>query len=85
MDDFEVKYANKKDSQHLLNSIEANHLVKEDWTGKKYTGIDLDWNYEKGEVKFSMKGFVKKALKEYQYPPPPKTVNGQTPYISPIY
>ena len=73
MGDFRVKYVNKEDAQHLLNSIESNYPVKAYWTRKKYIGIDLDWNDEKGEVKLSMKGYVAKALKEYQHPPPPKT------------
>ena len=54
---------NKEDAQHLLNSIEENYLVKVDQVGKKYIEIDLDWNYEKGEVKLSMKLYVEKALK----------------------
>ena len=52
---------------------------------KKYIGIDLDRNYEKGEVKLSMKGYVEKALKDYQHKPPPKPVNWPTPYTAPIY
>ena len=34
--------------------------------GGKYIGIELDWNYEKGEVKLSMKGYAEKYLKEFQ-------------------
>ena len=51
----------------------------------KYIGIDLDWNHEKSEVKFSMKGSMEKGLKEYQQPPPPKRVNVPTPLTAPIY
>jgi hypothetical protein len=55
VDDFGVKYVNKNDAQHLLDSIQANYPVKADWTGsKEYIGIDLNWNYEKGEAKISM-------------------------------
>jgi hypothetical protein len=76
---------NKNDAQHLLDSIEANYPVKADWTGSKFIGIHLDWNYEKGEVKLSMNGYVPKALKEFQHPPPNKSVNGPTPYTPPVY
>jgi hypothetical protein len=85
VDDFGVKYVNKHDAQHLLDSIEANYPVKADWTGSKYIGIDLDWNYDEGEVKLSMKGYVPKALKEFQHPPPHRPVNGPTPYTPPVY
>jgi hypothetical protein len=63
VDDFGVQYFNKEDADHLINSIKANYPVKTDWTGSKYIGIDLDWDYIKREVKLSMKGYVKKALK----------------------
>jgi hypothetical protein len=74
-DVFGVKYEKKEDAQHLLDSVAAKYPVKADWTGSKYIGIDLDWNYEAGEVKLSMK----KALKEFQQQPPSKPVNGPTP------
>jgi hypothetical protein len=85
VDDFGVKYVSKDDAQHLLDSIEANYPVKADWTGSKYIGIDLEWNYDEGEVKLSMKGYVPKALKEFQHPPPDRPVNGPTPYTPPVY
>jgi hypothetical protein len=84
-DDFGVKYENKADAQHLLDSIKAKYPVKADWTGSKYIGIDLNWNYEAGEVKLSMKGYVPKALKEFLHKPPCKPVNGPTPYTAPVY
>jgi hypothetical protein len=85
VDDFGVKYVNKNDAQHLLDAIKANYPVKADWTGSKYIGIDLEWRYEQGEVKTSMKGYVPKGLKEFQHPPPRKPVNGPTPYTPPVY
>jgi hypothetical protein len=85
VDDFGVKYVDKHDAQHQLDSIEANYPVKADGTGSKYIGIDLDWNYEKGEVKLSMKAYAPKSLKEFQHPPPNKPVNGPTPYTAPVY
>ena len=32
-----------------------------------------------------MKGYVEKAIEEYQQKPPPKPVNVTTPYTAPIY
>jgi hypothetical protein len=60
VDDFGVQYFSKEDADHLINSIEANYPVKTDWTGSKYIGINLDWDYNKKEVKLSMEGYVKK-------------------------
>ena len=56
-----------------------------DWTGSKYIGIDLDWDYEKEEVKLSMKGYVKKALKEYQHVAPTKPFDAPTKYHKPEF
>jgi hypothetical protein len=56
VDDFGVQYFNEEDTGHLINSIKANYPVKTDWTGSKYIGIGLDWDYTKREVKLSMKG-----------------------------
>jgi hypothetical protein len=56
-----------------------------DWTGSKYIGIDLDWDYAKEEVKLSMKGYVKKALKEYQHKPPTKPFDAPTKYHKPEF
>ena len=33
----------------------------------------------------SIKGYVEKSLKEFQQLPPPRPVNGPTPYTVPIY
>jgi hypothetical protein len=67
VDDFGVQYFNKEDADLLISSIEANYPIKVDWTWSKYIGINLDWDYTKREVKLSVKGYVKKALKEYQH------------------
>ena len=56
-----------------------------DWTGTKYIRIDIDWNYEKSEVKTAMHGYVQRALKAFQHQMSTKPVNGPTPYTQPTY
>ena len=60
---FGVQFFSKEDADHLIISIAANYPVKADWTGSKYIGINLDWNYTEIEVKLSMTGHVKKSTK----------------------
>lgn len=43
-----------------------------DWSGSKYVGITLDWDYEKRTLDTSVPGYVKKALQELQHPNPAK-------------
>ena len=60
VDDFGVQYFNKEDADHLIDAIKESYPVKVDWTGSKYVGIDLKWNYDKEEVILSIKGMYKK-------------------------
>ena len=85
MDDFGVQYFSKEDADHLINAIKASYPVKVDWTGSKYIGIDLKWNYEKGEVILSMKGYVIKALKEFRHIPPNKSFDAPAKYHQPEF
>ena len=35
--------------------------------GEKYVGISIDWDYLKGEVHFSMSGYVSEALSRFKH------------------
>lgn len=77
VNDFSVKYMNKKDINHLSKE---RYKIKIDWNGSKYLGIDLKWHYNEGYVILSMKGYVKKALREFLHRTPSKPVYGPTKY-----
>jgi hypothetical protein len=85
VDDFGVQYFSKEDADHLINAIKESYPVKVDWTGLKYVGIDLKWDYDKEEVILSMKGYVQKALKEYQHTPPTKPFDAPTKFHKPEF
>ena len=42
VDDFGVKYTNKKDAEHLLEVLQEDYQVKPDWERRRYIGIKLD-------------------------------------------
>ena len=44
--------------------------MEEDWEGKLYRGITLDWHYNEGYVDISMPNYVQKKLVEYQHMAP---------------
>ena len=46
VDDFGVKYTRQEDVNHLKTVIEQNYTVTADWTGNRYIGITLDWDYK---------------------------------------
>ena len=61
VDDFQVCYFSKEDANHfLLNALTNKYPTKINWKGEKYIGIDSEWDYTKGKVILSMKGYVKK-------------------------
>ena len=67
VDDFQVSYFSKHDADHLINALKHKNKIKTDWKGEKYIGINFQWDYIKGAVILSMKGYVKRALKELKF------------------
>ena len=41
VDNFEIKYKQKADADHLLKSLRENYNITKDWTEKKYFGLTL--------------------------------------------
>eukprot|EP00804_Cyclotella_cryptica_P016685 CCRYP_001996-RA/>CCRYP_001996-RA protein AED:0.37 eAED:0.37 QI:0/-1/0/1/-1/1/1/0/336 len=64
--DFGVKYVGEEHPQHLLAALQEHYKVTTDWTGCRYIGITLDWDYIKRRVDLSMPGYVDKALHQFQ-------------------
>jgi len=65
VDDFAVKYVGKEHALHLKSVLEQHYKITTDWTGTRYIGMTLDWDYEKRQVHVSMPGYVQKALKQF--------------------
>jgi len=85
VDDFGVKYINKDDALHLEKTLQDAYPMKSDWKGERYIGIDLDWDYEKRTLKTSMKGYVQKALIQFQHESPKQHHYAPSKYIPPNY
>ena len=71
VDDFGVKYVGEKHAQHLIDSIKrAGYDLSIDWTGSRYCGITLDWDYDARTLTISMPGYVQKMLVRFKHEPP---------------
>ena len=70
VDDFGVKYVGKEHALHLQKVLNLNYKTTNDWTGNRYIGIALDWDYKRRRVHLSMPNYTKKALKQFQHEPP---------------
>ena len=49
--DFGIEYVGKQHAQHLQKVLEDHYTLTMDWEGKKFAGIDLDWNYDSNHTK----------------------------------
>jgi hypothetical protein len=59
-DNFEVKYINKEDAEHLIASIKKTYKLTKDWFSSLYCSIALEWDYVNRTVAISMPGYIKK-------------------------
>ena len=41
---FGIEYVGKKHAQHLLDTLQEHYTFTTDWEGKKYAGIDIEWD-----------------------------------------
>ena len=53
-----------------MTSLEQNYTISHDWKGKRYLGIDLDWDYNERKVHLSMMKYVKEALIRFNHAVP---------------
>ena len=80
VDDFGVKYIGKEHADHLIQCL-CNHYkeIKIDWAGKRFCGIQLNWDYTNRTCDLSMPGYVQQALHKFQHPPPNKPQDSPYP------
>ena len=45
VDDFGVKYVGKQHVDHLMTVLSNHCTISSDWTGSRYLGLDLYWDY----------------------------------------
>ena len=69
VDDFGIKYTHKKDILNFINILQQEYTITKDWSGTKYIGLTLEWNYKRGYVDLSMPGYIERALKRFAHPP----------------
>ena len=80
VDDFGVKYTQRTDAEHLMQTLnEVGYKVSKDWTGTRYCGLTLAWDYVNRHVTVSMPGYVERALQRFQHTKPTRAEN--SPHI----
>ena len=72
VDDFGIEYCESRHADHLLAALRETYKVTTDWTGSKFAGIDLTWDYTKRTCRLTMKGYISDVLTKYGHPAPAK-------------
>ena len=85
VDDFGVKYVGKNNANHLLTVLQTHYKILRDWSGKRYLGLDLDWEYVHHKVYLSMLTYLADALKRFHHQQQRKPQDQPYPHIKPIY
>ena len=85
VDDFGVKYVGKKHAEHLISVLKQDYTISQDWTGAKYLGINLDWDYAHRQVHCSMLDYIPAALKRFNHVAPKKPQHQPYPHTKPKY
>ena len=87
VDDFLVKYTNRKDADRLISALTHNkrYKISTDWEAKWYVGLDLNWNYTKGYVDISMPGYIERALQRFAHPKPKRATHTPRKFQGPEY
>jgi len=85
VDDFGVKYFNRDDANHLIETLQKYYPISLDWDGKNYCGLSLHWHYDKGYVDIDMPGYIDDVLKKHQHPKPTKPQYAPHRWNKPAY
>ena len=85
VDDFGIKYTDKKDAEHLLNALRQLYTISVDWSGTSYIGLTLNWDYNQRTLKISMPTYIPAALLRFQHQLPTRKQNSPHKWTPPIY
>ena len=59
VDDFGVKYVGEEIAKHLVNALVDNYEISQDWNGKKYCGLTLEWDHERKQCTYPFRDMSK--------------------------
>jgi hypothetical protein len=85
VDDFAVKYVSKEHAEHLRNALLQTYELTTDWTATVYSGMTLNWDYDKRTCNISMPGYVSNVLSKFQHDSPKHPQHTPSQYVTPVY
>ena len=85
VDDFAVKYVNRQDADHLINTIRKYYPMTVDEEATKYIGLTIKWDYINRKAHIHMPGYLDKAFVRFNHKKPMKIQNSPHPHVPPNY
>jgi hypothetical protein len=85
VDDFGIKYIDRCNADHLFKALRDIYAITTDWSGTKYCGLTLAWDYDKRTCDVSMPGYIAKALHRFQHEPPLRPQHSPHAWQAPQY
>ena len=79
VNDFGVKYVGKQHAEHLMTVLRDHCKISSDWKGKRYLGMDLDWDYENCKVHLSMLGICRRSTHQIPAQTPTQAARSDIP------
>ena len=65
VDDFGIEYCDRRHAEHLLTALQETYKVTTDWTGTKFAGIDIAWDYKLRTCRLTMNAYIADVLLKY--------------------
>ena len=85
VDDFGVRYTRREDVDHLLATLTQSYAVSLDWTGSRYCGLTLQWDYANRTCDMSMPGYIERTLQRFKHIASPQAEHAPHPWQRPTY
>ncbi len=85
VDDFAIKYTNKRDVEHLVNILKQDYDKTIDQEAKKYIGLTMECDLPNQQVHIHMLRYLDKTLIRFKHKAPKKRQNSPHPHIAPTY
>ena len=85
VNNFGIKYLNREDLDHLIQSLEKYYDVSVNLDGKEFAKIQFNWYNENRKVHLSMAPYLQKMLRQFNNIVPTKCQDSPYPYTEPKY
>jgi hypothetical protein len=85
VDGFGIKYVGKEHANHLAKTLNEHYVCSIAWTGTRYIGMKMDWDYAQRQVHVSMLDYTPKALTRFRHHKPCTPQHQPYPHVKPNY